>query len=561
MFIKRVKNPRTGKHHVYLVEGYRDAEGKSRHRRLKTYGILEDLEKQDPNALDALKAEAKRATSCRKQERFASLELDLEKVKAYAKPSLNYGYVFLESLYNRLGIKDVLANYAEDRRFSYNLDRILRLLVFSRALDPSSKLRTHVKRGDFFFSYRDIKLEDVYRALSPLSELKDTLTRTVHENVQRQFGRDATLVFYDVTNYYFESEAFVGLRQKGVSKERKKTGIVQMGLFLDRNGIPITYELFPGNTNDFSTMAPLLVKIKKDYNLGKITIVADKGNNSRKNLGCIAGGGDAYIIAQRIRHHGNGLAETVLDPEGYRQNAEGTFKWKTVARKRKVGKETVDEHLVCFYSAKEAFYQKQKRGDLEVTIARFLKDPALLKASNRFGVKKYIQTEEMDETSGEIRHTRTVARFDEEKYRRDTELDGYYAIVTNDLQLSPFAVIEAYHGLYKIEESFKVIKSDLQGRPVYVWTDDHIRGHFLVCFLTLTLYRLLQWLLGQRYSVAKIKEALKSASAVKLEQDIFLLHDTLPPFQEITSLWETDLEYDYVRYEDLRKILKNILRT
>jgi len=363
-----------------------------------------------------------------------------------------------------------------------------------------------------------------------------------------------------VTNYYFESENLEGLRQKGVSKENKETGIVQMGLFIDKEGIPITYELFPGNTNDLSTMKPILEKIKKEYNLGKITIVADKGNNSGDNLAYIDNEDDFYIISQRIRARGTELANIVLDQEDYEWNSDFTFKSKTVERERLVKRPdgstySITEHLLCFWSKNEESYQRNKRGFLDEKIEKFINNPSLLNASNSFGVKKYFKKMMIDKLTGEIIKTKPTYVFNQEKYERDLALDGYYCIVTNDLSLEPLDIIHHYHQLSKIEESFKVTKSDLEGRPIYVWTDEHIKGHFLTCYLALTLYRLLQLKLDKPYPVHQLKEALNGANAICLEKGIYVLTETTEIFEKIDQLYETTLQYKRIRTEKLKAIL------
>jgi len=559
MYIRLTKAPSNKDYLVYLVESYRDEQKKTKQRIIKSFGKLGDLTKEDPDALEKLKRWAKEETERQKKEKNVTFSLDLGEAQAGDQKPRNLGYAVLEHFYNTLGIKDVLKKHQGTTRFRHDLDEILRLLVFSRALAPASKQRTYADRGNYFLGLADFPLAAVYKSLDHLHALKDAIMKQMHRAITEEYGRDCTLVFYDVTNYYFESDVFTGLRQKGVSKEKKKTGIVQMGLFLDANGVPITYELFPGNTNDYATMKPILTKVKEDFGIENITIVADKGNNSAANTAYIDEQGDHYIIAQRIRYPGNKLADIVLDEEGYKQTPNG-FRFKTVARERKAGSRSITEHLICVYSEKEAAYQRRKRGDLEEILQKFLDDPSLLKSSNRFGMKKYIQTEEVEPTTGELRHTKTVATFDREKYERDTALDGYYALVTNDLSLSAFDVIKAYKGLYRIEESFRVTKSDLEGRPVYVWSDAHIRGHFLTCYIALTLYRLLQRKTDCKYSVKSLQEALTSAQAVKLQKDIYLLHDTTEVFKEVNRLFEYSLDYKRMRLEDLRASLKAIAR-
>ena len=560
MFIRVTRSPDKKYSKVYLVEGYRDERGKVKQRTLKCFGDLADLEKQNPNVLEELKTWAKEETDRLKGK--ISLDIDFTSQQGKEDNLLNYGYIFLEKIYNQIGISNFMKEFQNTVKCQYNLDDILKLLVFSRCLNPSSKKKTYEGKGNYFFEFSDFKLEDIYKSLDYLADIKDDLTYSMHKEITNQYGRDCSLVFYDVTNYYFESEVFDGLRQKGVSKEKKKTGIVQMGLFIDNNGIPITYKLFPGHTNDLSTMKPILEEIKDKYNLGRITIVADKGNNSSTNLSYIDESNDKYIVSQKIRMRGNKLSDLVLDPEGYIMNSTGTFKYKTVVRDREIKEKgkvtsTIREHLLCFWSLKEERYQRGKRGLLDEKIDKFVNDPSLLNASNSFGVKKYFKTEDYIPSTGEIVKTKKQYTFDKEKYERDIALDGYYAIVTNDLELKPTDIINRYRQLSMIEDSFRVTKSDLEGRPVYVWTDEHIKGHFLTCFISLTLYRLLQKETDNKYSVDKLKEALNSAMALKLSKGIYTLPNTTEVFKELSINYE--LNYKNIRYENIKSKLKSIL--
>ena len=561
MFIRVTTSPDKKHKKVYLVEGYRDHNKKVKQRIIKSFGDLNDLERDNPNALEDLKEWAKQETTRLKGK--VSVDLIFNEKQTDEGNLVNYGYVFLERLYTKIGLSTFMKNYQEKVKCQYALDDILKLLVFSRCLNPASKKKTYENKGNYFFEFNDFKLEDIYKSLGYLADIKDDVTYAMHKGISKEYTRDCTLVFYDVTNYYFESEELVGLRQKGVSKEKRKTGIVQMGLFIDRNGIPITYELFPGCTNDLSTMKPILEKIKKQYNVGKITVVADKGNNSGTNLDYIDKNEDKYIISQKIRMHGNKLANIVLDQKDYTMNSSGTFKYKTVTREREIknskGKviSTIQEHLLCFWSLKEERYQNGKRGLLDEKIDKFIQTPSLLNASNSFGVKKYFKKTTYDKDTGEIVKTKNNYEFNQEKYERDIALDGYYAIVTNDLELTPFDIIDKYRHLSVIEDSFRVTKTDLKGRPVYVWTDEHIKGHFLTCFISLTLYRLLQLETGNQYSVNKLKEALNSAVTVKLVKGLYTLPNTTEIFKELSK--EYDLDYKNMRYETLKSKLKTIL--
>lgn len=561
MFIATTKSPVTGKTSVYLKEGYRE-NGKVKHRNLKFFGFLDELEQKDPDILTKLKQEAKATGG--KDSSILKISIELNKEKTGSKRMLNYGYIFLEALYNEMKIPEFIREYQAGTNAEYPLNDIVKLLVFSRCLNPASKKKTLEQKGNYFFELADVSLSDVYRSLGHLASMKEGLTLHLHKRIQETRKRDCSLVFYDVTNYYFESENLDGLRQKGVSKENRETGIVQMGLFIDNDGIPITYELFPGNTNDLATMKPILKKIKAEYGLGKITIVADKGNNSGDNLAYIDNEDDFYIISQRIRARGAELANIVLDQEDYELNSEGTFKSKTVERERAVKQPdgstyNITEHLLCFWSQNEEVYQRAKRGFLDEKIEKYIENPSLLNASNSFGIKKYFKKVTVDKKTGEVIKTKPTYIFDEAKYERDLALDGYYCIVTNDLSLEPLDIIRHYHQLSKIEESFKVTKSDLEGRPIYVWTDEHIKGHFLTCYLSLLLYRLLQSKLDKPYPIHQLKEALNSATAIRFEQGILLLADQQPLFKDLCQRFGIDFNFDYTRSESFKKRMKQII--
>lgn len=560
MFIATTKSPSTGRVSVYLKEGYRDKEGRVKHRNLKFYGFLDELEKDDPNILEKLRKEAKRKTL--EDSPLFKLNIDLNQITN--KTSKNIGYIFLESIYNELSIPSFIKDYSNSYNFNYDLNDILKLLVFSRALNPSSKKKTFENKGNYFFELNDFNLDDIYRSLDHLSIMKDDLMIHLNDELIKQEKRDVSLVFYDVTNYYFESENKDGFKEKGVSKENRETVIVQMGLFIDNNGIPITYELFPGNTNDLSTMRPILEKVKRDFNLGKITIVADKGNNSGANLDMINSYGDDYIIAQRIRNRGNTYSNIVLDEEGYTYNADKTFKYKLVEFEKEIKladgtTKVITEHLMCFWSKEVEQYQRAKRGLLDDKIEKFINHPALLNASNSFGIKKYFKKIKIDKKTGEVLKGKDAYVFNKEKYERDISLDGYYTIVTNNLELDPFEIIKYYRRLSKIEESFKITKSDLEGRPIYVWTKPHIEGHFLSCYLALTIYKLLQLKLENKYTVSQIKEDLAKASIIPLEQDIFITINKGEVFKELIKDSNDLLLNDYLRLETLRKELKVII--
>ncbi|ERJ10860.1 IS1634 family transposase [Haloplasma contractile] len=558
MFIRVTKSPTAKYSKVYLVEGYRDENGKSKQRVIKCYGNLEELQEKDPNILEKLKAEAKKIPKNK-----VNISLNLKESNSSMEKDQNYGFFFLERLYKDLQISSFLKDFISGSKHRFNLDDVLKLLVFGRILNPESKKAT-VERQDQYFEPFQVTLHSVYESLSQFNELKDDLQFHLHKRVSELYGRNASLVFYDVTNYYFEIDEEDELKKVGVSKENKKSPIVQMGLLIDQKGLPIAYRLFSGNTHDSSTLIPFLEEIREKYKLGKIILTADKGLNSGKNLASLVSHKDGYIVSQKVRGSSKSFLDQVLDEEGYVYNKSENFKMKSFLRERSVKNDkdelvTLKEKVVCFWSYNFDAREKKKREKLEKRIQEFVDQPSKYNASNRYGLKKYLKLHNYDKETGEIQKIKPYLEFDQEKYERDVSLDGYYILITSEIDLSDEKIIERYRGLWKIEESFKVLKSDLEGRPVYVRRNDHIEGHFLVCFIALLITRILELKLDYQYSVPKIQKSLKEATCRKIEKGIYSLNKQDEVYREIEKVFDVSLDYRFVRLEDLRSYRKAVV--
>jgi transposase len=553
MYIRLSKGNTAKLTKVYLVEGYRDENGKSKQRTVKYYGHLEELQLDDPDILKKLKAEAKLIPK-----NTMNVALNLNELNSSMIKDQNYGYFFLEAIYNSLGITDVTKKFSAKSKQKYNLDEILKLLVFSRILDPASK-RATVEKQDEFFNPFSVTLDSVYDALSQFDELKDELQYHLNQRVSELCGRDASLVFYDVTNYYFEIEKSDELKKKGMSKENKKSPIVQMGLLMDQRGLPIAYHLFPGNTNDISTLIPFINKMKDKYNLGRIILTADKGLNSGKNLVYLKSNDDGYIVSQKVRGASKEFINNVLDEDGYISNKNNTFKVKSFIRTREVENTELIEKVVCFWSKNYDKREKKKREDLEIKIQDYLDNPSKYKASNRYGIKKYLTLQNVDKETGEIEKIEPFLEFDSEKYERDVALDGYYVLISSEIDLSNDEIIEKYRNLWKIEESFKVLKTDLEARPVYVRRNEHVEGHFLMCFVALLIGRILELKLGNKHSIGKIQTSLKNATCRKIDKGVYSLNKQDEVFNDIEKAFDVSLNKKYVKLEELRSYRKAIV--
>jgi transposase len=557
---------------VYLVEGYRDADGKAKQRIIKKFGTLSELTKDNPNALEELKNLYNKKDLS--DESIAYIPIDLSKTNKESNPILNYGYFFLDSIYESLKLPMFISNHCRKYKSEYDVNKILKLLVYSRILSPDSKKGTFEAKDRFFNMNFDFSLDDLYRSLSIMNDFKADLEVWIHEQIKESIGRDASLVFYDVTNYYFEIEyddedetdeeenISEGLRKKGVSKEFRPQPIVQMGMFIDRNGIPIAYKLFSGNTNDKVTLLPVLEEMKAKYNLGRVIVVADKGLNSGNNLLYIKEHNDGYVVAQQIRKRKKEMIEKVIDEKGYVYKGKD-FKIKDWLEEKEVKDKDGQVHVlkekaVCFWSKDFEEREKHKRGDLEELIKKYRDNPSLYTASNSWGVKKYLKEENVDKETGEVKKKNSVLIFDEEKYKRDCQLDGYYMLVTSELGLSNDEIIEQYRGLWRIEESFRVIKSDFEGRPVYVWTREHIEAHFLVCYISLVIMRILQYKLNYKYSAESIQKALNKATAQLFEKEIYILSPKGKELIDVEEVFRVSMDRTYAKKLLIKEYHKKI---
>lgn len=492
-----------------------------------------------------------------------NLTLNLSDSNDEMEMDKNYGYFFLEKLYNELGLPQFFKSQKRKRKHVFDLNKIFQLLLYGRVLQPDSKKATFENKDAYFESF-DVTLNSVYESLSLMKGIKEDLQLHLHEQISQIHGRDTSLVFFDVTNYYFESDLENDLKQVGVSKEKRTTPIVQMSLAIDRAGLPVGYDLFSGNNHDSTMLIPALKNMKNRYNLGRVILTADKALNSGKNLAFLVENSDGYIVSQKVRGASKTFIKEILKEEGYVYNSTKTFKIKSFFRERKTknekGEEIIlKEKVVSFWSADYDAREKHKRAKLEEKIKEYLENPSKYKASNRYGVKKYLKEIEIDTATGEVEDKKILLEFESDKYERDLALDGHYALVTSELEMSDEEIIERYRGLWKIEESFKVLKSDLEGRPVYVRREDRIEGHFLICFVALLLARILENKLKNQYSIKRIQESLRNATCRIITNGIYSLNKQDEVYREIEKTFGVSFNYKNIRVEQMRSYRKEII--
>ena len=568
MYLKKSKY-KNGRTFLSINESYRDPVSKTnKNRSVMKIGYLDDLAGKYDDPVAHFKALAVKMTEENESQNIMTLKIDtathMDKDEDNVK---NLGYIILSKIYHELEIDKYLLSRQRSAKFRYNTNSIMQLLVFARIIYPGSKLFAFNCKEAFFERF-DFKLEEVYRSLSFFSEHKEALQLWMHERVLKKYSRDTSLVYYDLTNYYFETDQQDGFRMKGVCKEHRPDPIVQMGLFMDRNGIPVSYKLFAGNEADCMTLRPMISETARNYSLGRIIVVADKGVISSDNIWYTLSARNGYVFSYSVRKSDKAFKDYVLDQDGYRWNKDKTFKIKsrleprtikvTSSRGGKICKQ-VEEKQVIVYSDK---YAEKARHDREQAVQKakdLIKNPSRYDRAASYGAAKYIKNLVFDKDTGEIMEdAKNLLVFDEEKLKDEAVYDGYYAIVTSEIDRGDNEILDIYHGLWEIEETFKITKSTLETRPVYVSLKDHIEAHFLTCFIALVLVRLLEFKLDGKFTTEEIISSLKKYNCSLTEQNLYMFTHYSDVICDIEKMLGMDLGLKYAPLKDIKNKLGKV---
>lgn len=521
----------TVKTQIRVVQGYRPGPGlPPKQRTIRDFGYLED--QPDQEAFMAMVAEFNDSF---KHNEILRLDIPSNaKMYCEANRRQNYGYKFPEAVYNELETGKFIDRYSENARFKgkYSLSDIFKFLVLMRILSPDSKRSSCQMKNNLYGMETDFTLQDIYRSLGYFANFELDLQRHLNERVKAMIGRDLSHAFYDVTNYFFEIDFpdEDGLRKRGVSKEHRVDPIVGMGLFIDSNGLPVSMSLFPGNTSESLTLSPVMAEVKKSYGLGRLIVVADKGLNSLKNIETIVGNGDGYVISQQLRgNKGKRYQEALFDEAGYVWNKNKTYKYKLYEEEYSVKavdgtEEPKRRKVLIYWDRDDAAMATSKRSEKLKKAERSVRNNAY---SIKKGVDEYTKEDILDKKTGDvIQNARKIRSVDLEKAAHDSLYDGYFCIITSELSYGEREIRSAYGGLWRVEQSFRILKSDLYARPVFVWKEDHIRAHFLICFTALLIVRIIQHRMGENaLSAERIARALNSATCSVLKGGIVHLDD------------------------------------
>ena len=511
----------------------------------------------------------------------------------FGHPKL-FSHVFLERILEELGLNTFFSSYKGFSKLEYDVYGFTKLLLFGRLLNPASKAATVRQNGNYFEPLlKDFNPDNIYDTLSFIAANKDKIIRRMNTNLVKKAGRSPDIIYYDVTNFYFEIEDAdddlldddgnlleKGQRQFGVSKEERRLPIVQMGLFMDDDGIPIAIESFPGNTLDFLTLRPALKKNIDDLDFSRFILIADRGICNYLNLLHVLDAGNGYIVSKSLLKSPKKEQEWAYDNDGY-ITVSDNFKYKSHIVKRTVKDEngnprTIEEKVVVYWSRKfqERSIRENKKfldflQKLEESPESFRVTSMQSKSLRRFMKKDYVNIK-----TGEAVSSSDIKGFiDFDKVAEYRKSMGYYQIVTSELTMKDQDVIDKYHGLTQIEEQFRIMKGDLETRPIYVRTPEHVDAHLLICMIALVMIRIIQkrirdnsdpkeekdvyWNVGM--SGKRIQEALNKWKVDTLPDDLYRFMDVDDPdLALILKVFHINIPAKLYRRAELKSIKTGI---
>lgn len=450
--------------------------------------------------------------------------------------NFNVGYLFLQKIYYQLGLPNICKKISKEHSFEYNLDSVLSRLVYGRILYPSSKLSC-MEHSKTLIEQPNFELQHIYRALSVLAEDSDFVQAQLYKNSKKVLKRSTGVLYYDCTNFFFEIEQESGLKQYGVSKENRPNPIVQMGLFMDKSGIPLAFCINEGNQNEQLSLNPLERQIMRDFELSKFVICTDAGLSSAANRKFNNYGERSFITTQSIKKLKGELKKWALSTTGWHiEGSDTTYDISqledTPENQKKIFYKQMmiegwdderdiafDQNLIVTYSLKYKSYQEKIRSRQIERARKLLANPSSIDKHTPNDIKRFVKKTSVTK-EGEIAEKK-VYELAEETIKEEAKYDGFYAVCTN-LDDDPWDIAKINHNRWEIEESFRIMKSEFEARPVYLHRDDRIKAHFLTCFIALLIYRILEKQLEEKYTCEELIETLRSMNMTSLGKDGYI---------------------------------------
>ncbi len=480
--------------------------------------------------------------------------------------SFNGGYLFLQQIYHELGLNKICKKISDKHKFTYNLDSILSRLIYGRIIFPASKLATQ-ELSKKFIEQPDFDIQHIYRSLEVIASEADFIQSELYNNSLKLYNRKKGILYYDCTNYFFEIEEENGLKQYGVSKEHRPNPIVQMGLFMDSDGIPLAFCINNGNTNEQVTLKPLEEKIISDFKLSKFVVCTDAGLASTKNRKFNNTNNRSFITTQSVKKLKKNLKEWSLDPTGWRLSGTNeTFTLNELDEKkhfnniyykeRWIKEDGLEQKLIVTFSLKYKNYQSSIRNrQVERAQNTIDKNPTKLKKCNPNDYKRFI-TKDHCTIDGEVAD-KEILGINTSLIEQEATFDGFYAVCTN-LEDKAAAIIKVNQKRWEIEECFRIMKTEFKARPVYLQRDDRIRAHFTTCFISLMIYRLLEKKLEEKFTYSEIIAGLKDMNFYEIKNEGYIPTYTRTDLTDaLHDAFGFRTDYQILNNKMVKKILKD----
>ncbi|BAK47225.1 hypothetical protein CXIVA_12590 [Clostridium sp. SY8519] len=564
---------------IYIVQSYRKDNGKTSSRIYRKLGKYNELLKNFDGDKDALlawaKAEAQKDTeNFSKKSSMVSVSLSQTAyIPKGEERSLNCGYLFLQKICSELRIDNICRQIRSHHKFDYDFHAILTDLIYARILSSSSKLSSYTFCQGLLEAPK-YSLQNIYRALSVMSDESSFIQEELYRNSNFVHARNHRVLYYDCTNYYFEIEDEDDFRKYGKSKENRPNPLVTMGLFMDADGIPLAFDVFPGNQNEQTTLRPLETKIIRDFDCSEFIFCSDSGLGSKNNRRFNSFGNRAYVITQSLKKLRADDKADALSPKNFRRM--GSDQFIDISELDETNEEIfhsvfykiipvvtggMEETIIVTYSPKYRAYQAAVRQKQIDRAKKLIDHPAKIrKGKNQNDPARFIKKTSVTE-DGELAPN-TVYGLDTARMDEEAKYDGFYAVVTN-IEDDVAGIIKINQQRWEIEESFRIMKTDFDARPVYVRREDRIRAHFLICYISLLVYRLLEKKLNEAYTCEEILATLRSMRMTLLSKN-----SGYTPAYKRTDLTDAlheqfgfHTDYEFISKSSMRSIIKETKAT
>lgn len=559
---------------VYIYQSYRKENGKTSSKIYRKLGKYNDLLEHFNGNHDALmewaKSEAKKDT-IEYNDNASKVSVSLSRLAYIPKNQercFQVGYLFLQKLCTDLQIDSICRKISKRHKYNYDFHAILTDLIFSRILSPSSKLSSYAYCQTLLEPPK-YELQNVYRALSVMANESDFIQEELYRNSNFVHPRNKKILYYDCTNYYFEIEQDDDFRKYGKSKENKPNPIVTMGLFMDADGIPLAFDVFPGNQNEQTTLKPLETKVIRDFECSEFIFCSDAGLGSKANRRYNSFGNRSYVITQSLKKMKDEDRQVALNPKYFKKSGSNRFidisalnesdseVYETIYYKEiPVVTGDMDETLIVTYSPKYKAYQRKIREQQISRAQKIINQPGRKRrGKNQNDPSRFVKAVAVTDDGEVAQHN--LYDLDSERIAAEEMYDGFYAVITN-LEGDVAEILKINKQRWEIEENFRIMKTDFEARPVYVRREDRIKAHFLTCYISLLLYRLLEKQLSGNYTCDEILATLRAMKVTLLSEE----SGYIPSYKrtdltdDLHKTFGFHTDYEFISKSTMRSIIK-----